>query len=73
MTNLRRRLVFVDLETAGREPTRPILQIAAVAVDESLHEVEAFEIKVAFDRNKADPNAIRRHGGQTRIWKRQSL
>ncbi len=30
------RLVFVDLETAGVEPTRPTIQIAAIAVSSDI-------------------------------------
>jgi oligoribonuclease (3'-5' exoribonuclease) len=37
------RLVFVDLETAGLKPWRPIIEIAAIAVDGNLRELERFE------------------------------
>ena len=41
-----RRIVFVDLEAAGGEISRPIIQVAAVAVGNDLREVEAFEAKL---------------------------
>ncbi len=34
--------VFVDIEAGGLEIQRPIIQIAAIAVDGRLNEVEAF-------------------------------
>ena len=42
------RMVFVDLETAGLDPWRPIIQIAAIAVDSNLKELERFEAKLKF-------------------------
>jgi len=38
-----RRIVFADIESVGIDPNGPIRQIAAVAVDELLREVEAFD------------------------------
>lgn len=53
------RLVFFDLETGGLDPSRhPITQMAAVAVDADLQEIEHFECKVDFDRTAADPQAL---------------
>ncbi len=43
-TRTESHLVLFDLETAGLDPKRhPIIQIAAIAVDENLSPVEAFE------------------------------
>ncbi len=48
------RLVFLDLETAGHEPKRhPIIQVAAVAVDQRLDEVDSFEAKITFSAKSA--------------------
>jgi len=43
------RIVFADIESIGLDPNGPIRQIAAVAVDDMLREVEAFDVKVAVD------------------------
>lgn len=42
----RQRIVFADIESIGVDPDGPIRQIAAVAVDETLREVEAFDAKL---------------------------
>ena len=63
-------LIFFDLETGGIKwwphqlaghtvPMNPIIQIAAIAVDESSFvPLEVFEQKVAFDPRHADPQAL---------------
>ncbi len=43
------RIVFVDIESIGLDPKGPIRQIAAVAVDSRLYEVESFETKLRVD------------------------
>ncbi len=49
--------VYFDTETGGVEPTRPTIQLAAVAVDNSI-ELGAFEQKIAFNEADADPTAL---------------
>ncbi len=62
-------LVFFDLETAGLDPKRhPIIQIAAIAVDESLSPVEAFEAKIRFDEKKANKNSLRKNHFHRGVW-----
>ncbi len=53
------RLVFVDLETAGGEPWRPIIQLAAIAVTSDLRELETYEAKLRFDEKYADPRSLK--------------
>lgn len=65
------RLVFVDLETAGLEPWRPVMQIAAVAVNRDLKEVEYFEAKVRFSHLKADPVSLRKVKYDPAQWARE--
>ena len=48
------RLVFIDLETAGGEPWRPIMQLAAIAVTSEFRELECYEAKLTFDERFAD-------------------
>lgn len=42
-------IVFTDIESIGLDPTGPIRQIAAIAVDHNLCELEAFEAKLNVD------------------------
>lgn len=69
------RLVFFDLETGGLDPMRhPIIQIALVAVDRaSWRAVEAVEMKVAFDREAADSDALWVNGWDPEEWIREAL
>lgn len=66
-------LVFIDIETGGLDPKRhAVTQIAAIAVDEKLQELETFEAKIVFgtlegtraalNRQKYDPAVWVRHG-----------
>lgn len=62
-------IVFLDLETAGTNPERhPIIQVAALAVDESLSPVEAFEAKLAFDLRKANRQSLRKNHYHPGTW-----
>ena len=65
--------VCFDLETAGLEVTRPITQIAAVAVDRSLHELESFEVKIAFAEADAAPAALHRNQYYSNVWNRDAV
>jgi len=67
------RLVFVDLETAGLEPWRPIIQIAAIVVDAQLRELERFEAKLRFQRRFADPKSLRKVSYCPDLWKREAI
>jgi hypothetical protein len=68
-----RKLVFFDLEVAGLDPRRPIIQIAAIAVDEQLNECDAFEVKIQFSESTACPNALRRAHYRRAEWKRSAV
>ena len=65
------RLVFVDLETAGLETWRPIIQIAAVAVTSSLTELESFERKLLFNRRFACPASLHKNNFSWERWQRE--
>lgn len=68
------RLVFIDLETAGPSPQRhPIIQVAAVATDESLVILEAFEAKIAFDEARANRNSLRKNHFHRGRWAKQAV
>lgn len=65
-------LVFLDLETGGLQTWRPIIQIAAVAVDSAFRELEAFEAKVRFSELHATARTLRRRHYDRAIWKREA-
>lgn len=66
------RLVFVDLETAGGEPWRPIIQLAAIVVTSNLRELECYEAKLRFDERFADPKSLNGSRYCTAIWRREA-
>lgn len=68
-------LVFIDLETGGKDPCRhPIIQIAAVAVDgDTLATLDEIELKVKFDERRATKYSIRKNSYSRRIWQEHAL
>ena len=66
-------LVMFDLETGGLEIERPILQIAAIAVDRQLDELDTFDVKIRFDERAACPDALRRVHYRRAEWKRSAV
>lgn len=52
------KIIFVDLEVAGAEISRPIIQVAAIAVASDLQVLETFEAKLKFDERLADPRSL---------------
>lgn len=62
------KIVFFDLETAGGDITQPITQIAAIAVDSSLCELESYEVKILFNEDDADPAALHRNHYDPDVW-----
>lgn len=67
------RLVFVDLETGGAAPWRPIMQLAAIAVDASLRELETIEIKLRFDHRKVRQSCLRKRHYSKSIWDKEAI
>ena len=67
------RLVFVDLESGGVEPWRPIFEIAAIAVDANLHELESFEARLKFCRSLANPKVLLGSRYNTQAWRRRAI
>ena len=68
------KLLFYDLETGGLDFTKhPIIQIAAIAVDSELCELETFEIKVRFDESTADPNSLSANHYSAEVWNKQAV
>ena len=67
-----RRLVFVDLEVAGADISRPIIQVAAIAVASNLQELETFEAKLKFDRRLADPHSLTKNRYCPATWQAEA-
>jgi exodeoxyribonuclease-1 len=68
------KIVFFDLETAGRNPKRhPIIQIAAVAVAGDLETLETFQLKVQFDQARANRNALRKNHYSRGKWANEAV
>ncbi|MDZ4782252.1 MAG: exonuclease domain-containing protein [Planctomycetia bacterium] len=56
------RMIFLDLETTGLNPRRhPIMQLAAIAVDQSLAPLEATELKIRFREQAATRASLRKN------------
>lgn len=67
-------LVILDLETAGLRPERhPIIQVAAIAVDERLNDVDYYEAKLDFDPNKANRQSLRKTHYHPGIWANEAI
>lgn len=67
------RLIFFDLETGGLDPKRhPIIQLAAIAVDDGLDVIEAFEAKVSFNPKCANAYSLRKNSYHPGIWAKEA-
>lgn len=62
-------IVFFDFETGGIEPSKPEIQLAAVACDEFFQEVGSFESKISFNEADADPRALEINHYTPEAWK----
>lgn len=66
--------MFLDLETAGLEHHRPIIQFAAIAVDaDTLIERESLETKVRFDKRNASRAALSKNSYSSDIWNAEAI
>ncbi len=61
--------MFVDLEIAKVGQRRRILQVAAIAVTRSLHEIETFEAKIRIDERLMRAGQIRNRHFDAQLWK----
>ena len=66
-------ITFIDIESGGLEFTRPIIQIAAIAIDANFQERETIELKIAFDLQKADPNSLPFSKFNRKTWKQEAI
>ncbi|MEM7316669.1 MAG: 3'-5' exonuclease [Planctomycetota bacterium] len=67
------RVVYLDLETAGLEFTRPIIQIAAIAVDTDYRELEQIELKIRFDPSEADEDSLSLNRYDRDVWRTEAI
>jgi DNA polymerase III epsilon subunit-like protein len=80
-TEFDERMVFVDVESGGLfdvvagevNVSRPVIQIAAIAVDGNYRERETFEVKIQFDEAEADPQALAMNHYNREVWTREAL
>jgi DNA polymerase III alpha subunit (gram-positive type) len=71
------KIVFYDIETSGLIPNKhDIIQIAAIAFSiESgeWNELEEFEIKLEFNLEKADPEALKNNCYDKEVWEKEAV
>lgn len=71
---MEQRTVILDVETTGTNPSRhEISQFAGLVVDEYLAEVEWIEMKLHFDRKRANSEALRVFKFDPLLWRREAL
>ncbi len=61
-----------DLETAGLDERYPVIQFAAVAL-EDFHEVDSIEIKIQFSEFEADAEALAVNSYNREVWEREAV
>lgn len=67
------KLVFFDIEAAGGDPKRhPIIQLAAIAVDDELEILEAFEAKLRFHPRTAKASSLRKNHYHPGVWAKEA-
>lgn len=72
--HIEEKLIFFDLETAGLEPEQhPIIQLAAIAVDSSLCEMETIELKIRFDEAEANPQSLSVNHYSKEQWDQEAI
>lgn len=61
-------MVYFDLETGGIEPKHPVIQLAAVAVDETGTERDVFMARLQFNEADCDPEALKLNCYDPLLW-----
>lgn len=70
---MNQKLIFIDLEVGGPNPKRhPIIQMAAIAVDERLEVLEAFEAKIRFNPKCANAYSLKKNSYHPGIWAQEA-
>jgi DNA polymerase III alpha subunit (gram-positive type) len=70
-----KHIIIFDIETGGLdEKVYPIIQIAAVAVElQTMIEVEEFQVKIKFDENKAEKQALAVNSYDPVVWAKEAI
>ena len=67
-------VVYFDLETGGIDPDSPVIQLAAVAIDQcTWRELDSFEKKLLFDESLADPEALALNHYDPDVWRKEAF
>jgi DNA polymerase III epsilon subunit-like protein len=61
-------MIIFDLETGGLNLEHPIIQVAAIAINDSMEEIESFEAKIKFDEASADQKALEINHYDKAVW-----
>ncbi len=64
---------FFDLETGGLLDRHPVIQVAAIAVDENWAEKEVIEVKIKFKETGCDPEALKMNSYEPGLWAEHAL
>lgn len=68
------KIVFFDVETGGLFCDRnPIIQFAAIAIDNSWKEIESLEMKIQFDEATADKEALEINHYDPDVWAKEAI
>lgn len=72
--HIENRRIFFDVETNGLNPSRHnIIQIAAVAADDEGVILDTFEVKLLFEEQDADPEALRKVSYDKELWAKHGV
>ena len=71
---LKNTITFFDLETGGLSASKhPIIQIAAIQVNNDFTKWRSFERKLQFDVSKAEPQALNVNSYERDVWAAQAV
>lgn len=68
------KTIVLDIEPGGHDPRRhPILQVAAIAIDADLEEVDVYEAKLQFHEASATKSSLRKANYSRARWAREAV
>lgn len=65
--------VFFDVETGGLDIDHPIIQLAAIAVDDGWNEIATFEKKLKFLKCDCDVTSLTMNHFDEEIWEQEAI
>jgi len=66
-------VVFFALETGGLRFEHPIIQIGAAATDQQFQVLDSFEVKIHFNPEACEPDALRLNCFDIEVWKDEAV